>query len=215
MRVYSVRLIKKSWAHMRTISARCIVVISLTLALAACTIPPPAAGKALPPGYLYKGKFLDIRSPNEKGWYLVSASHAGMQFTHRGEKKGETFAAQVFTFPLPEMQNGKEFVDFLVRGFETDADSKHINIINSNFQVSNARKYRCVNVSTVVRDKRAVTSSTQHENLLLQSISLYCRHPVQRLAGFAIVYSHRGKSLYPGLRKQAQAFIAGVQVPGH
>lgn len=189
--------------------------IILTLVLGACASAPPPAGKELPPGYLYKGKFLNIRSPNEKGWYLAAASHAGIEFKHSGAGKGETFSAQVTTFPLPQMHNTAEFMDFLKKEFEADTDPKRFTILSYKFEVSDARQYRCVNISAVIEDKQALASAPRHEKRLLQSIALYCRHPVNKLAGFAIVYSRRGKSLDPELSNRAKAFIAGVQVPGH
>lgn len=201
--------------HMSMTRARLFLVITLLLALAACAMPPPPVGKPLPPGYLYKAKFLDIHSPNEEDWYLAGASQSGIQFTRHGDKKMETFTAQVTTFPLPEIKDADAFVSFIKRAFQADASRERFTIVKKNFKISDARKYLCVKVSAVIEDKQALTSPGHHDKLMLQSVSLYCRHPVNRFAGFAIAYSHRGKSLYPGLGKQANAFISGVQVPGH
>jgi len=201
--------------HMSIVRARFFLVIILLLALVACATPALPIGEPVPPGYLYKAKFLDIRSPNEAGWYLAGAAQTGIQFTRHGDDKGETFAAQVTTFPLPEFQGTDEFVNFIKRGFQADTDSERFSVIQSNFKLSTARKYRCVDVSAVIEDKQALTSPGHHGKLMLQSISLYCRHPVNQLAGFAIIYSHRGKSVNPDLAKEANAFIAGVQVPGY
>ena len=200
---------------MSMVKARFFLVITLLLALAACATPPLPLGKPIPPGYLYKAKFLDIRSPNDEGWYLAGAAQSGIQFTRHGDEKEETFAAQVSTFPLPEFQDADAFVNFIKRGFQADTDPERFTIIKTNIKLSGARKYLCVNVSAVIEDKQVLTSPKHHEKLMLQSISLYCRHPVNKLAGFAIIYSHRGKSLSPDLTKDAKAFIAGVQVPGY
>jgi len=200
---------------MSMVRARFFLVITLLLALAACATPPLPLGKPIPPGYLYKAKFLDIRSPNDEGWYLAGAAQSGIQFTRHGDEKEETFAAQVSTFPLPEFQDADAFVNFIKRGFQADTDPERFTIIKTNIKLSGARKYLCVNVSAVIEDKQVLTSPKHHEKLMLQSISLYCRHPVNKLAGFAIIYSHRGKSLYPDLSKDANAFIAGVQVPDY
>ncbi|MDO8596875.1 MAG: hypothetical protein Q7R45_09650, partial [Sulfuricaulis sp.] len=69
--------------------------------------------------------------------------------------------------------------------------------------------------ASVVEDKQAQTSPSSREKLLLQSKSLYCRHPVRQETGFSIMYSHRGRALYPNLNSEAKDFIDGVQVPGH
>lgn len=200
---------------MSIIRARVFLVITLLLVLAACAMPPPPLGKPLPPGYLYKAKFLNIHSPNQQGWYLAGAAQSGMQFVRHGKEKDETFAAQVSTFPLPEFHKADEFLDFIKRGFQEDTNPKRFTTIKTNFKLYAARKYLCVRVSAEIEDKQALTAQNHHEKLKLQSISLYCRHPLNKLAGFAIIYSHRGKSLYPDLAKDANAFIAGVQVPGY
>ncbi len=200
---------------MSIVRGRFFLFITLLLALVACAAPPLPIGKPIPPGYLYKAKFLDIRSPNEEGWYLAGAAQSGIQFTRHGDEKEETFAAQVSTFPLPEFQDADDFVNFIKRGFQADTNPERFTVIKANFNLTGVRKYRCVNVSAVIEDKQALTSPKHHEKLMLQSISLYCRHPVNKLAGFAVIYSHRGKSLYPDLTKDANAFIAGVQVPGY
>lgn len=199
------------------VRVRIFLLIALLLALSACASSPAPlpVGKPIPPGYLYKAKFLDIHSPNEERWYLAAATQSGMQFVRHGKDKAETFAAQVSTFPLPEFKNAAHFLAFIKRGFHADTDPERFKVVKSKFTLSPARKYLCVKVSAVIVDKQALTSPGHHEKLKLQSISLYCRHPVDELAGFAIIYSHRGKSLYPGLAKEANAFIAGVQVPGH
>lgn len=201
--------------HMSLARTRLLAVLSLFLALAACTTPALHVGQSVPPGYLYKAKFLNIHSPAEKGWSLVGAAESGIQFARHGDRKEGTFAAQVATFPLPEFQDDDVFLDFIKRSFQTDTDHKRFTIIKSSFKLSDARKYLCVRVFAVVEDRQAPTLAKHHRKLLLQSFALYCRHPLNKLAGFAIIYSHRGKSIYPGLEKKANAFITGVQVPAY
>lgn len=198
---------------MRKFRVSYVLVITLMLALNSCASIPPPIDKPLPPGYVYKASFLNIRTPEQAGWYLAGASQSGMQFTRRGDEKGETFTALVSTFPLPNIQDADEFLAFIKRAFKDDTEKKRVTIVNLNFNISSARKYLCVNVAAVIEEKQAISSVTQHEGMLIQSISLYCRHPLNTRAGFAIAYSHRGKSLYPDLSKEAKAFIAGVQVP--
>ena len=187
----------------------------VVLALASCAVSHPPAAKPLSPGTLYQGKLLSIRSPNETEWYRVKASRTRMQFNHHGTGEGESFSAKVFAFPLPKMENGKQFIKYLKKGFEKDATLAKYSIIKSSFRPSNKRKYRCVSASSVVQDKHALTSPIHNEKYLSESISLYCMHPVVKNAGFAIIYSHRGKALYSNMSKEARDFIAGVQVPGY
>lgn len=187
----------------------------ITLALASCAVIHTPVKKPVLPGTLYKGKYLSIRSPEQTGWYRIKASRNSMQFAHGGTHEDESFGAQVFAFPLPEFGSGKQFIQFLTEGFKKDTPQTRFAIIKMNFRLTTDRKYRCAIGSAVLKDKHALTAPSHYEKLLLESISLYCIHPVDRNSGFAIIYSHRGKMLYPNLKKEAEDFFAGVQVPGY
>ena len=169
----------------------------------------------LPAGLLYKGDYINIRSPNSDGWTLQDSSTAGMVFAKSGAEPNETFAAQVGMFPLAPTNNKEEFVSLIQQGADSDTDNERFDIIESEFNYSEERSYPCVEASAILEDKQAWTSSTTQEVLLLQMKSLFCRHPVRDDTGFAIIYSHRGESLYPNLNAEAQAFFNGVQVPGY
>jgi hypothetical protein len=82
----------------------------------------------------------------------------------------------------------------------------------SNYQYVEIRGYPCVNVHIALDDTAAVTS-TGNEQLKLQVISLYCRHPAQQQLGFFAAYSHRGKKTDDQIETAAKSFIEGINVP--
>ncbi len=198
---------------MSNITNKFILLLFVSFTLVSCATVPSQAPKPVPAGYLYKGGYINVRVPNSDGWHLVSSSPAGMEFARSGAELGESFGAQVLMFPLPETKSEEKFVTLIKRSFESDTDSARFSIVKSDFQYSGERGYPCVRVSSVVVDKQAKTSPSHSEKLLLQSRSLYCRHPVRRGTGFAIIYSHRGKTQYENLSTEATDFIGGVQVP--
>lgn len=198
---------------MSNITNKFILLIFVSLILASCATAPSQAPKPVPAGYLYKGGYINVRVPNSDGWNLVSSSSAGMEFTRSGTEQGESFGAQVLMFPLPETKSEEEFVALIKRSFEADTDSARFSIVKSDFKYSGERSYPCVRVSSVVEDKQAKTSPNRSAKLLLQSRSLYCRHPVRQGTGFVIIYSHRGKTQNENLTLEAKDFISGVQVP--
>lgn len=183
--------------------------------LASCAANPARVSSPLPAGYLYEGDYVNIRVPNSEGWYLVNSSPSGMGFARYGDEEGETFAAQVILFPLKKTKDGKAFLSLIKQGLEGDTDSSRFEMVKSEYEYTETRGYPCVKVAFVTKDNEAKTAPTKQEKLLLQANSLYCRHPVRKSTGFSIMYSHRGKSLYPNLEAEAKDFISGVQVPGH
>lgn len=199
--------------NMSNITNKFILLLFASFTLASCATAPSQAPKPVAAGYLYKGGYINVRVPNSDGWHLVSSSPAGMEFARSGAEQGESFGAQVLMFPLPETKTEEEFVALIKRGFEADTDSARFSIVESDFRYSGERSYPCVRVSSVIEDKQAKTSPSRSEKLLLQSRSLYCRHPVRQSTGFAIIYSHRGRTQYETMAAEATDFIGGVQVP--
>ncbi len=198
---------------MRIIVNKYILFACISFALASCATAPSQAPKPVSAGFLYKGGYINVRAPNSDGWYLLSSSPAGMEFARSGAERGESFGAQVLMFPLPKTDSNEDFVALIAQGFEADTDSARFSVIDSHFEYYAERSYPCVRVLSVVEDKQASTAPGHRERLLLQSNSLYCRHPVRQGTGFAIIYSHRGKTRYEKLSSEAADFIDGVQVP--
>ena len=193
-----------------------VAALALMLILSSCAaVVPPQSLKAVPPGHLYAGSYINARAPNSDGWRLISASASGLEFARVGEDANESFGAQVLIFPLGKAQGPDEFIALIKRASEEDFNSDRFTVMKSAFLTSEQRSYPCVSVVSVVEDRRAQTSRNKKEKLLLQTKSLYCRHPVRQETGFSIIYSHRGYALYPNLDSEAKDFIDGVQVPGH
>lgn len=192
-----------------------ILLLFLAIALSSCTTAASRTPKPVPAGFLYEGSYINVRVPNSEGWHLVSSSPAGMEFARSGAEQGESFGAQLLTFPLAPTNSKEEFFSVIKQSFENDFHTGRYEAIDSVFKSSEGRNYPCVEVAYVIKDKQAQTSPSRREVLLLQAKSLYCRHPVRQDTGFSITYSHRGKSLYSNLSEEAQIFIEGAQVPNH
>lgn len=193
--------------------ARRFLLLVFTLLLSASAVAARSKLEPVPPGRLYKGHYVNVRAPDSQGWYLAGASGVSMEFLRKGVNQGERYGAEVLLFPLPPAGSKEEFLKLIKERFI--AHSKRFSILKSDYRYSGKRSYPCVHISAVVEDKKVKTAGDQHTKPVLQFISLYCRHPVRQKTGFAIVFSHRGKSLDPNLAAEAQSFAAGVQVPGH
>ena len=193
-----------------------IAFLTLPVFLSACVTSGPTRNtKPIPAGFLYKGDYINIHSPDSDGWQLIQSSPGGMAFAKGGANPGESFGAQLLMFSLAPTKTNDEFVSLIKQGYKSDTDKERFKSIESEFKYSEKRSYPCVEVTNVVEDNNAQTSPTQREVLLLQAKALYCRHPVRQDTGFSISYSHRGKSLYSNLDAEGKGFIDGAQVPGH
>ncbi|MDW5443160.1 hypothetical protein [Polaromonas sp. SM01] len=130
-----------------------------------------------------------------------------------GAENNETYGAQVIIFKKPPLNNDNdEFVNFVKKRIATMNPNPRFQEVKSSYQYSESRGYPCVDVTIDFDDTAAVTP-TGKDQLKLQVISLYCRHPTQQDLGFLAAYSHRGKTLDEQLESPAKNFIEGVNVP--
>jgi len=187
--------------------------VVVSILMAGCVSNPQREPTPVPAGYLYEGGYINVKVPNSDGWHLVNSSPAGMEFARSGAEQKESFGAQVLMFPLQETESKDEFLSLIKSGVEADTDPSRFNIKQLDFSYTEQRGYSCVEIVSELEDKKALTSPGHQESLVLQSDSLYCRHPVRTDTGFAIIYSHRGPSAYPKMADEAKQFISGVQVP--
>lgn len=185
----------------------------LTVLLVSCAAGPTQGSKAVPPGHLYKGSYLNVHAPSSNVWYLGTFSPTKIEFGRLGSGEGESFAAQVIWSYLPQTSSTEEFVAYIKTQLESESDSSRFLVVESVFNYTDVRGYPCVRGTRIVNDKHALVSPNHYGELVLQISSLTCRHPVNLDTVFSVIYSHRGKELYPNLAAEAEEFIAGVQVP--
>jgi len=201
------------YAGMVIVCALVITSCAATLALHDTLTGAAPGAESVRAGQVYRGKWLVIRAPNSDGWYLARSSREGMEFARRGNEPSESFGAQVLSFISSTAGNRDAFLSSIKKQFEAETTAGRHSAVESEFKHAEERGYLCVSARSVIKDTEARVSPTRQEALLLQTKSLYCQHPKNPYNGFAIIYSHRGQSLYPNLDAEAQSFIDGVQVP--
>ena len=199
---------------MLKVFARAGVSLCLLLLLTSCATT--GGSNTVPnvtPNQLFERGYLNIHAPNTPGWHLLDASMGNFALLKKGSAPKETMAAQVVLFPLKKTYSRDEFLSVIKQGFYADNEKDRFDVQQVEFNYSDARPYPCVMVNALIKDKKALVSPNNREPLLLQTRSLYCRHPKHPDVGFAIIYSHRGEKTDPNLETEAQSFISGVQVP--
>ena len=168
-------------------------------------------GVAVTPGQSFSGEYINITAPNSDGWELIQSSGLGMVFAKRGQAANESIVAQVSMFNLAPTDTPQEFEVLIKMLAAKGTDPSRFDVQKINFEYSSERSYPCVRLRSVALDK---APQGLNGALLLEIDGLYCRHPLRQETGFAIIYSHRGESLYANCRVEAESFIQSVQVPG-
>lgn len=163
------------------------------------------------PGQVFAGGYINVTAPNSDGWQLIESSGTGMVFAKGNQAARESFVAYIKMFNLAPTNTPQEFEALIKTSAEKDIDPTRFDLQQTSFKYSDERSYPCVRYHSVAQDK---TPQGLKGPLLLESDGLYCRHPVRQETGFAVIYSHRGETLYANLRNEAENFFQGVQVPG-
>lgn len=192
---------------------RIVLILFLAISLSACVTSTVKKPNYIPPSHLYSGEEIDVKSPNEPGWFLADTSEGGMQFGRVNTENNESFGAQVLSFPLPATESNEAFVQLIKANVEENTDRKRFTIVESDYKYSDERAYPCVRGESVTIDSKAKISSGRTVKQVLEIAALYCRHPHHPEGGIAIVYSHRGETRMNGFKVRANEFISGVQVP--
>lgn len=188
----------------------------LAVAGSACVPPAPrTAPERVPAGQAFLGSYINITAPKSEAWHLLESSGRGMAFARQGESPNASFAASVMMFDLPPTNGAKEFEELIVRQASGDLETKRFTTKEFSHHYNDARGYPCVRMHNLSEDREARTASGGTAALMIENENLYCRHPVRTDTGFVITFSHRGSGRHAQLRRDADAFLDGVQVPNH
>ena len=169
-------------------------------------------GQPVTPKQLFPSNILNVYAPDSEGWIVTGVGNNGISFGKRGSEIGETYGAQVIIFEMPPMTSSEAFVGFVKNRIAIMNPPPRFQETNSNYRYTEDRGYPCVNAHIAFDDNDAITP-TGKEQLKLQVISLYCRHPEQQRLGFFSAYSHRGKSADDQIEVAAKSFIEAISVP--
>lgn len=162
---------------------------------------------------LFPGSILNVYSPDSEGWFVTGSASNGISFVKRGAGSSETYGAQAITFEIPPTAGSEEFVALVKQRIAAVNPPPRYQETASRYQYNENRDYPCVTVHIALNDSAAVTPSGI-EQLKLQVVALYCRHPVQQHLAFFAAYSRRGKIAIADnqIETEAMSFIEGVSV---
>jgi hypothetical protein len=188
-------------------------ITSLILGSLICSVVcAQSPGEPVTPKQFFPSSILNVYAPDSEGWVLAGAGRNGISFGKRGAESGETYGAQVIFFEMLPTTSEEALVSFVKSRIAAMNPPPRFQETNSSYQYIEDRGYPCVNVNIAFDDTAAVTPNGK-EQLKLQVICLYCRHPEQQQLGFFAAYSHRGKANDNQIEVAAKSFIEAINVP--
>lgn len=134
---------------------------------------------------VHKGFLLSL--PEIEGWSVVKKSDYKVFLSKPGARGNDGYTIQVLVVSLPTFENDDEFLAFIEKRMaESAANSK---VTEQKVNLYTAGNKMCVQYKS--KEARGETSGTK---LMLETVSITCRHPDNKDAG---VYLALSKSYIP------------------
>ncbi|MBC8236741.1 MAG: hypothetical protein H8E76_00785 [Helicobacteraceae bacterium] len=132
------------------------ILLMATVLFLGCT---GARGPELPANHLIDGSYIDIHSPNSKGWSKMVHSNSQVVFAKDGNISGESYVARVVFFPLAVTKTKNEFFNLIKTQASQSFNEERFITIESSFESSEQRSYPCAEAKQLFKDKMAKTST--------------------------------------------------------
>jgi hypothetical protein len=153
---------------------------------------------------------LDVRAPAGNDWRLSVRQPARVAWARAGSGENDSQAAYAQVFRLTPPRDGEHLLSLLRDGAAADAPAERFRPLASTFTRDDSRAAPCVRHAALHEDTQARLRTGGTGPLLMQSLTLYCLHPVERGLAIAIGWSHRGATPLADAEAQAGAFLAGA-----
>ena len=132
-----------------------------------------------------------IAPPIEKEWIIVKQSPDVTVIGKPGRFAGETFAMQATIIKLPPAESADELVRHVETTQRKDLDPKRYRVFKLEVSQQKIHGQACA-LSRVEAAERTTSEGTGSPvNIMLETLTLICPHPKDRLRGINMAYSHR------------------------
>lgn len=175
---------------------------------------PAAQAEAVSPGQRFPSPLLDVSAPADSGWEKVGEAQMALVFRKEGAASGESYVAQAMLFPVPNPQTTDQFIAFIQDAVNSDIKTGRLTLLESKYEYTEQRGYPCVRFTGLTVSTDETGGIFNRQPVRAQVRSLYCQHPTNKRLGFLAGFTHRGAGTVPDFAARADAFAAGVQVPG-
>lgn len=150
---------------------------------------------------------------NEDDWVLAARSPYQLVLAKMGEQIDETFAIQATLIDLPELSTKEGIVEIVRQAQKANTDPNRFIAQKHEVSYVEISESPCGRSHMLASDNAAVKRSNSSEDMLLEMVTLICRHPKDSKIGISVTYSQRfyQKAKTPGFLEKANAVLNGVK----
>lgn len=192
------------------ISAPGVVGRAAALLVALGVTGGPAHAQTPPDTERVRTELLDVRAPAGSGWRVSVRQPARVAWARPGTGENDSQAAFASVFRLTPPRDGDHLLSLVRDGTAADTPAERFRPLQSTFTRDDTRGVPCVRHVAVHEDTQARLRTGGMGSLVMQSVTLYCLHPVERGLAIAIGWSHRGTLPVADADAQGEAFLAGA-----
>ena len=171
--------------------ARLVVIFCFIISIVSCASSRSGLKELpLPPQKLVHKGF-SLLPPDEIGWRIVHRSHHRLELGRRGKGVDESYAIQVWTLKLPTFHGIEEFRSYVSQRMAKDTGETRFMILEKKESLYEENHGKCILLNTKAEDSDALKNMKDLRSMVLEIISLICRHPGNTNAGIYMAYSNR------------------------
>jgi hypothetical protein len=181
------------------------------LLVPSCLAGRPEAQPA-PSGRIERVGF-SVLAPRDGGWMLLAGSPYRLDLVRSGTDEDESYAVTVLLMELPEAVSKEHFLAILRKRLQHEgSDAKRFRNHRAEAALRDGPGEYCVLAHSRVEDHAAVKASFRPGHMILEAVSLFCRHPDHGKVGVNFTYTHRyyPGGADPGLAGKAEQFFQGA-----
>jgi hypothetical protein len=170
----------------------------------------PSLAQPSPDAERVRTELLDVRAPAGSGWRVSVRQPARVAWARPGTGENDAQAAFASVFRLTPPRDGDHLLSLVRDGTLAETPAERFRPLQSTFMRDDSRGAPCVRHVALHEDTQARLRTGGTGSLVMQSVTLYCLHPVERGLAIAIGWSHRGMLPVADAEAQGEAFLAGA-----
>lgn len=178
-----------------------------------CSTQPRLRELPVPPQRVVQQGY-SFLPPAEPGWIEALRNPSRLMLGKFGANPDETFAIQALVTPAPAKSAGPELGRFVREEQEKDIDPQRHRLIKHDVTTMPRNGVDCVQSHIVSEDNAARKRSARPGIMVIEAISLACRHPKKSGMLVNITYSHRfyPEDRDPQLAEQASRLFRTLEL---
>ena len=152
--------------------------------------------------------------PAGEGWYVIMHTPFHIGLVKPRENQDETVAVEAQLFKAAGSVSEKDFVQQVREGEDQDTDPSRFTTRIHEVTSAKLGQAICARSYFVTEDHAPHTRSHSGKSMILEALSLKCRHPDDPHVGVSVTYSER---YYPGdgdpqFKSEATALLDSVEL---